>query len=122
MSAFADSGSIRPQQIWEGLTSRAVHGKEVTLNLLKLEPNAVVPEHSHVNEQIGILVEGLATFRIGDETGEVRPGGTWCIPANVPHTVTIGPEGAVIVEVFSPPRHDWRDLPAGDSRPARWPR
>ena len=37
--------------------------------------NGDVPEHSHANEQVGILIEGSVTFRIGDETAEVEPGG-----------------------------------------------
>ena len=59
------------------------------------------------------------TFRIGDETGELGPGGSWAILANVPHSVAVGPEGAVIVEVFSPPRDDWaRDPERASPAPA----
>ena|SRR5579871_6477404 len=120
-SAFAHVHTIVPRQIWEGITSRAVDGENVTVTLLELDANAVVPEHSHVNEQIGVLVEGSVSFRIGDETGEVETGGMWVIPAHVPHTVTVGPSGAVIVEVFSPPRHDWESVETLPPGPGRWP-
>ncbi len=49
------------------------------------------------------------TFRIGGEERELRPGGTWVIPAHVPHSVRSGPEGATLVEVFAPRRDDWGD-------------
>ncbi len=121
MSAFADAGEIPPQQIWNGILGRTVHGERVTMSLLELEPFTVVPEHDHENEQLGILLEGSVTFRIGEETREVGPGGMWRILANVPHAVTTGPAGAVLVEVFSPVRHDWDALESQMSRPPRWP-
>jgi unsaturated pyranuronate lyase len=121
MTSFDRVESIAPRQVWDGVVSRAVHGDEVTLTLLELDAGAIVPEHSHENEQVGILIEGSVTFRIGEETGEVRPGGMWRIRAHVPHSVTVGPEAAVIVEVFAPPRHDWAALESQPPRPGRWP-
>jgi quercetin dioxygenase-like cupin family protein len=121
VSTFDHVGAIVPQRIWDGVVSRGVHGENVTLSLLELEAGAIVPEHSHLNEQAGILIDGSVTFRIGEETGEVQRGGTWLIPPHVPHSVAVGPEGAVIVEVFSPPRHDWAGLETLPPGPARWP-
>jgi quercetin dioxygenase-like cupin family protein len=121
VSAFADVGSIPPQQIWDGVLGRAVHGERVTFTLVELEADAVVPEHSHENEQVGILLDGAVTFRIGDETRELGPGATWRILAHVPHAVTTGPDGAVIVEVFSPVRSDWEAIERQEPRPPRWP-
>jgi len=93
----------------------------VTLALIELDPEAGVPEHNHENEQVGFLVQGSMTFTIGDETAAVVPGSSWRILANVPHSVVAGPEGAVLIEVFSPPRHDWAAIPEGEPGPGRWP-
>ena len=98
-----------------------MHGENVTLGLIELDPGVAVPEHSHANEQLGILIEGSVRFTIGDETGEVGPGGTWRILAHVPHSVVAGPEGAVLAEVFSPPRHDWAEIETLEPGPGRWP-
>ena len=121
MSAFADVGSLGPQQIWDGIVGRTVHGERVSLSLLELDADAAVPEHAHENEQVGLLLEGSVTFTIGDETRELRPGATWRILAHVPHSVVVGPEGALIVEVFSPIRHDWHAIEPQEPRPGRWP-
>ena len=100
----------------------------MTLSLLELEPDTVVPEHSHENEQLGICIEGSLTFTIGGETREVVPGGTWRILGHVPHSVVTGPDGAVLVEVFSPIRADWqtrelrRAAPAALARPPSCPK
>jgi quercetin dioxygenase-like cupin family protein len=109
MTAFGDLREIAPLQIWPGLIGRALSGAEATLAQIELEPAIDVPEHSHVNEQIGILTGGSLTFRIGDEEKELVPGATWVIPAYVPHSVTAGPDGAALIEVFVPARDDWAD-------------
>ena len=78
--------------------------------LIDLEPNTHVPEHHHVNEQTGILLRGSMSFTIGDETKQIEPGEMWVIPADVPHSVISGPEGATLAELFAPPRADWAGL------------
>ena len=110
MTAFEHWDEIVPLKIWEGVVGRAVNGKEATLAAIELEPGTVVPEHSHVNEQTGMLVRGSLRFRIGDETQELRPGSAWVIPAHVPHAVVAGPDGAFLIELFAPPRADWAGL------------
>jgi len=109
MTAFNELKDIAPLQIWPGLIGRALTGAEATLAQIELEPDVDVPQHAHVNEQIGILTGGSLTFRIGDESRALQPGATWIIPANVPHSVTAGPDGAALIEVFVPARDDWAD-------------
>ena len=121
MGAFEDLPSIGPQGIWNGVSVRAVHGERITLGVVELEPNAVVPEHSHENEQLGLVLSGSLTFRIGDESRELGPGGTWCIPANTPHEVVTGPDGAVVIDVFAPTRGDWSAFEPLEPRAPRWP-
>lgn len=110
MSAFDHLDALEPLRIWDGVTAWPVHGDQVTLTVIELAPGAVVPEHAHANEQVGVLLRGSMRFRIGAEEREVTRGSTWCIRANVPHAVQTGPEGATIAEVFAPPRADWAGL------------
>ena len=119
MTAFHDLRALAPQVIWPGLIGRPLHGEEATLAQIELEPNIDVPEHSHVNEQIGILTTGSLTFQIGDETREIAPGEGWVIPAHVPHSVRSGAEGATLIELFAPPRHDWADRERIEPRPLK---
>ena len=117
MSAFDRLHDIAPQQIWPGLIGRSLQGDSATLSAIELDPGIDVPEHSHVNEQIGILTGGSLTFRIGDESRDLRPGGAWIILAHVPHSVTAGPNGAMLIEVFVPARDDWADREVLEPRP-----
>jgi quercetin dioxygenase-like cupin family protein len=104
------------------VVGRTIHGERVTFSVVELDPNVDVPEHHHENEQLGMLLAGSLAFRVGSEARQIdEPGGTWRIRANVPHSVTAGPQGAVVVEVFAPVRADWDGLPQQEPGPGRWP-
>lgn len=96
-------------------------GERVGFAVVELDPSIVVPEHSHDNEQLGLVLSGSVSFRIGDETRTLGAGGTWRIPPNVPHEVEAGPEGAVVFDVFAPARADWAALERLGTRTPRWP-
>ena len=120
-SAFDDLAGIGPLPIWDGIAARAVSGERITLAVIELDPGAVAAEHAHENEQLGIVLSGTMTFRVGDEVRELGPGGTWKIAADTPHEATAGPEGAVVIDVFGPPRDDWQALEPVEGRRPRWP-
>jgi quercetin dioxygenase-like cupin family protein len=121
MSAFSQLPDLALQQVWDSIAARSLHGERITLAVVELDPGAIVAEHHHANEQLGVLLRGAMTFRVGDETSELGPGGMWRIPADVPHWAQAGPEGAVVIDVFSPPREDWAALERLEPRPPRWP-
>jgi len=110
MSPFDDLGAIGAIEIWDGVLARTVDGELCSLAVVELGPGAVVAEHRHANEQLGLVLEGSVSFRIGDEERVLGPGGTWRIPSSTPHEVHAGPEGAVVVDVFAPARDDWAAL------------
>jgi quercetin dioxygenase-like cupin family protein len=121
MGALDELDGMEPLKVWDGVIARAVHGERVTLAVVELEPASVVPEHSHENEQLGLVISGSVTFRVGSETRELGPGGTWRIPPNTPHEVHTGPEGAVVLDVFAPVRADWGGLETLEARLPVWP-
>jgi quercetin dioxygenase-like cupin family protein len=121
VGAFNSLSSLDLQRIWDGVHGRVVHGGRITLGVIELDPESHVPEHRHENEQLGMCLSGALVFRVGDETRELGVGDTWSIPGNVPHEVHVGPEGAVVIDVFVPPRDDWREAERIDARPVRWP-
>jgi quercetin dioxygenase-like cupin family protein len=109
--------------VWgETVRARRIQGERITLAVVELAPDAVVPGHQHEAEQLGMVIEGSVMFTLGEERRELGPGGTWRIPSNVPHQVTTGPRGATVIDIFAPPRGDWDALPSTPAHPAlRWP-
>jgi quercetin dioxygenase-like cupin family protein len=121
VSAYEKLERMAALPVWHGIAARMVSGERLTLAVVELDPGAVVSEHSHENEQLGLVLQGSMEFRIGDERREVGPGETWTIPANTPHEAVAGPDGAVVVDVFAPPRDDWAALEPLPERRPRWP-
>jgi quercetin dioxygenase-like cupin family protein len=122
MANLVDLATVAPLEVWgDAVQARRIEGERITLAVVELAPNALVPEHRHPAEQLGLVIRGTVRFRIDDETRDLGPGGTWRILSDHPHEVVAGPEGAVVVDVFNPVRADWERLRVLDVRPPVWP-
>jgi unsaturated pyranuronate lyase len=121
MTNLRDLHDVAPLPIWEGVVARPIVGERMTLAIVELEPNAHVPEHRHPNEQLGIMLRGSGRFRVGDDEREIGAGSTWRILADVPHELHVGPDGAVVVDVFNPTRADWDAFTPDEPRRPLWP-
>ena len=119
-----DIGDVVALDVWgDTVRARVIVGNNASLALVELGPGAIVPEHRHEHEQLGMCIEGAITFTIDGERRPLGPGGTWrASPSNLPHDAVAGPEGAVVVDIFSPVRADWDALPRSEPRTPRWPR
>jgi quercetin dioxygenase-like cupin family protein len=84
-----------------------IHTETMTLARVTLRKGAVVPAHEHENEQISTVLEGRVRFVVGGEERDVLAGETVLLAANVPHGIEVL-EDAVVLDVFSPVREDWR--------------
>jgi unsaturated pyranuronate lyase len=123
MANLRDIGEVPAVDVWgDTVKARAIVGEQASLAVVELAPNAIVPEHRHANEQIGLCITGSITFTIDGERRELGPGGTWRILSNVAHDAVAGPDGAVVIDIFAPARTDWETLPASARRPPIWPR
>ena len=121
VSNLIDITSAPLMEVWgEAVRARRIQGERISFAVVELGPNAVVPEHTHEAEQLGMVIRGTVTFTLDGEVREMGPGGTWRILSMRPHTVTAGPEGAIVIDVFNPVRADWDALPVVEGEP-RWP-
>jgi quercetin dioxygenase-like cupin family protein len=90
---------------------RLITGDAMMIAHVYLAKGAVVPKHSHHNEQITYILEGVLRFRLGDEQSEivdVAAGEVLTIPADVPHAAE-ALDDTLDVDIFTPPRADWLD-------------
>ena len=121
MSVFNSLKELRPIALGDGLAARAINGERMTLAVVDLQPNAVLPEHKHENEQLGFVIKGMMSLRVGTELRELHAGDTYAIPSNVEHGAAAGPEGATVADVFAPIREDWDLRDRGEPGPPDWP-
>ena len=80
-------------------------------------PNEATPLHVHHREDESFFIlEGTATFEIGDSTVEASPGDFLYGPRGIPHRYTAGAEGCRLLFFLTPGGFD--ELVAQISQPA----
>jgi quercetin dioxygenase-like cupin family protein len=83
------------------------------LSVVTIEPHSSSPVHSHPNEQWGVCLEG-EWIRIQDaQEHRVKAGDFWQTPPNVPHGGRTLAERCVVLDIFAPPREEYRQAGQG---------
>ena len=101
--------SIPLEELNPLLRRRLVTGAKGMLAHVYLTKGAIVPRHSHENEQFTYILEGALRFWIGEDESEeivVRAGEVLHLPSHVPHKAE-ALEDTLDLDVFVPPREDW---------------
>ena len=96
------------RELAPGLMARIFAGDHAMLSVVTIEPNAEGKVHSHPQEQWGVLLEGDAVRIQDGEEISVKAGDFWRTPGGVPHGLRAGPRGARVLDIFSPPREEYR--------------
>lgn len=105
---FFDEADMKGRSIAPGVDIKVVFGEKAMMSFVDLAPGSSVPIHSHPHEQMGVVLEGEFEFIIGDEKRIVKKGDTYVIPSNVPHGVIVGSVPSKALDVFSPPREEYK--------------
>ena len=93
------------------ISRRLITSENMMIAHVYLDKGAVVPEHSHHNEQITYVLKGALKFLLGEDQETeviVGAGEVLTIPPNLPHSA-VALEDTLDVDVFNPPRQDWLD-------------
>lgn len=106
-----DQGIAR--QLGEGISTRIFVGDQAMLSVVTIEPHATGTVHSHPQEQWGILLEGECVRIQGDEEIAMKAGDFWHTPGGVSHGIRTGDSRAVVLDVFAPPRDEYRKSGSG---------
>ena len=81
-------------------------GQDIMVARVLMKKGCIIPEHSHVNEQVTYILEGALKFWLDGREIVVRAGEVLCIPPNMPHKAE-AVEDTVDLDIFNPPREDW---------------
>ena len=112
---FVHFDQVPPLDLGPGFTARPLFGEGAMINLVELEPNTVVPVHSHPEEQLGVVLRGLQVLIVGGREHPLGPMQGYWIPGGMEHGARFGPEGATVLDVFQPVREDYRQRWSGDA-------
>jgi quercetin dioxygenase-like cupin family protein len=98
--------TMEVEKLNDAISRQMISGENATLSQLLLKRGAVVPRHSHVNEQYSWIISGALNFVFDDREIMVSAGEVLLIPPHVPHRV-VAIEDTVDVDFFAPRREDW---------------
>ena len=115
---FVDPATIPAVEMLPGLQFRPTVGELTLANYVTFEPHTEAPMHSHLEEQVVIVVEGEFDFTIDGRTQTMRAGDVAVIPPWVPHGAVTHDHGCVEIDVFSPPRATLLDMARGNNSAA----
>lgn len=102
---------VPKEDVSQGFARRLISGERLMLTHVYLDKGFVVPRHSHENEQLTWILEGVLRFWLGEDESEVvdvAAGEVLHLPSNLPHKAE-ALEDTLDVDIFSPPRQDWLD-------------
>lgn len=103
--SFLETSKVPSRDLFPGVHARLIHTDKLTLAYVTLDKGAVVPEHSHIHEQIINIIEGTFEMTLDGETKTVSAGHVCIAHSNVKHSVIAITEGKIL-DVFSPVRED----------------
>lgn len=106
---FFTPEKIQKVELFTGAMSALVTGDRIMLSFLEMDQDAEVPEHRHEEEQAGLMLEGELLLRIGEEEKLMRPGEAYIVPSGVPHSGVVVRGPMRILDVFGPPREEYRE-------------
>ncbi len=105
--SFINIQSLNDKQIVDGFNGKFLHTSNITIGYVTAVAGSVLPEHSHVHEQITHVLEGKLQMTIADETSLVEAGRVAVIPSNTKHSA-IALTNCKLLDVFNPVREEYK--------------
>ena len=102
-----------PRELAPGINTRIFTGEGAMLSVVRMEPGATGSIHSHDEEQWGVMLEGDGVRIQDGQEMPVKAGDFWRTPGGVSHGFRAGPAGALVLDIFSPPRKAYTEAGSG---------
>ena len=96
------------RRLADGMSTRIFAGEDAMISVVRIEANKSGSRHSHPQEQWGLCIEGSGIRWQGGDEVAVKAGDFWRTPGGIEHGFTAGPDGAVVYDVFAPPREEYK--------------
>jgi len=101
------------RQLADGLSAHIYQGDQAMISVVTVQPGASGNLHQHPEEQWGMCLEGSGIRVQGDQEIPFAKGDFWRTPSGVPHTMRAGADGCRVLDIFAPPRNEYRKPGSG---------
>lgn len=98
------------QSLVEGAVSRLLFGERIMLSFIEIAPHTHFPRHRHPEEQFMVVLEGEIDEIVEDQIIRLREGDVCYLPSNVVHGGYTYESSCRAIDIFSPPRGDYRAM------------
>ena len=102
-----DWSAIPIERIAEGIERQMIWGDRVMVCRLTIAPRTVTPIHTHVHEQMTLVMRGRADFFVEGQRRTAKAGDVLLFPSGIEHGATMLDEEVELIDIFSPPREDF---------------
>jgi quercetin dioxygenase-like cupin family protein len=92
-----------------GSNSHLIFGDKITVSFLTMSANSYFPPHRHEAEQIMIVLDGYADEIVEGKLYRLERGDVMLLPSNIEHGAYLREVDCRVIDIFSPPRQDFRD-------------
>lgn len=116
---FVDVGRIESVEMLPGLNFQPILSEHAIVNVVSFDPHSEAPMHSHVEEQIVVVVAGEFEFTLDGTTRTMKAGDVCVIPPWVPHGARTLDTTCRELDVFTPPRATLLDHATSQVEPSR---
>jgi quercetin dioxygenase-like cupin family protein len=93
----------------QGAESKLLFGEKLMLSFIEIAPHTHFPRHRHPEEQFMVVLEGEIDEIIEDQMIRLRQGDVCYLPSNVEHGGYTYESPCRAIDIFSPPREDYRE-------------
>ncbi len=100
---------ISSKEVIPGFHGKFVHAKNMTTAYWDIFAGSLLPEHTHVHEQIMNLIEGEFEMELDGEILKLYSGAVVVIPSNARHSGRAITH-CKIIDVFYPMREDYKSM------------
>ncbi len=95
----------KKMELFPGIDAQILAGRQAMVMRVSMAQGAIAAEHSHVHEQISVVLQGEVEFTIAGEQQMLRTGDAVVIPGNAVHTAKAIVQSELL-ESFAPVRED----------------
>jgi len=93
-------------EIAKGIRANAITTETVTVLHVKIDEDALLPEHSHYNEQVVNVIKGELELNVEGENYILKPGTSMILEPNQVHSGR-AISACKVIDVFHPARKDF---------------
>ena len=104
---FINLENTLEKELIPGFQAKLIHTENLTIGYFSIKAGSVLPEHSHVHEQISNVLEGEFEMTLDGITQLLKPGTVAVIPSMTVHSGKAVTD-CYILDIFNPVREDYK--------------